>query len=222
MTTTTIETEAATRIPAAGLQTERAVFVTDDDYRSRRLAQAAIAVGALACLWFAGLGIGTLGLGGLPAVTLPIPGGGGDQPQPAVDRANDVTPARPRPTPGLAAARPSTTTAAPYRASTGPRASQRNHARAKAPGTAPASRNAGAKPVPAAPGNQPAQPTTARRVRRGLERRGLSAPPGQVQRETRPQPAAAPPGQEQRLGDPETTAPLPPGQQKPDKPPPPG
>ena len=223
MTTTTIEAEARTRIQAARPQADRAVFVTDDDYRSRRLSQAAIAVGALACLWFAGLGIGTLGLGGLPGISLSIPGTGGEQPQRADDRPNDATRAQPRPTSRLAAARESTATAAPGRASIRQRSSQRNHARATPPVTVPAPRVARGTPLPAAPGNQPAQPTTAQPVRRGLERRGLSAPPGKAQREIRPQPPAAPPGQAQRLGDPETTTvPVPPGQQKPDKPPPPG
>lgn len=219
MTTTTIEAEATTRIPAARPQAEQAVFVTDDDYRSRRLSQAAIAVGALACLWFAGLGIGTLGLGGLPGVSLPIPGRG-EQPRRTVDPTNDVTRAQSRPTPRLATARESTATAAQRRSSM---ASQRGHARVKPPVTVPASRVARPAPPQAAPGNQPAQPTTPQPIRRGLERRGLSAPPGQAQRETKPQPPAALPGQARRVGDPQTTtAPLPPGQLKPDKPPPPG
>ena len=219
MTTTTIKAEATTLSPAARPPAERAVFVTDDDYRSRRLRQAAIAVGALACLWFAGLGIGTLGLGGLPEVSLPIPGRGGEQPQRAVDRPDDLTRARPR----LAAARESTAPAGPHRASTRPPSSQRNQARTTRPATVRAPRVARDMPLPAAPGNQPAQPTTPQPVRRGLERRGLSAPPGQAQPETRPQPPAAPPGQARRLGEPETTTvPLSPGQQKPDQPPTPG
>lgn len=223
MTTTTIEAQARTRIPAARPQAERAVFVTDDDYRSRRLSQAAIAVGALACLWFAGLGIGTLGLGGLPGVSLSIPGTGGEQPQRAVDRPTDVTRAQSRPTSRLAAAHESTATAAQRRASIPPRSSQRNHARATPPDPVLAPRVARGTPLPAAPANQPAQTTTPEPVRRGLERRGLSAPPGQAQREIKPQPPAAPPGQAQRLSDPEmTTVPVPPGQQKPDKPPPAG
>ena len=221
MTTTTIEAETTTRVPAARPQAERAVFVTDDDYRSRRLSQAAIAVGALACLWFAGLGIGTLGLGGLPGVSLRIPGRG-EQPTQAVDPSNDMTRARARPTPRLAVARQSTATAVPLQAAILAESSHRNHARAKPPVTVPAPRVARATPPQAAPGSQPAQPRTPEPIRRGLERRGLSAPPGQAQRETRPQPPAAPPGQT-RAGDPEPTlVTVPPGQQKPDKPPPSG
>jgi hypothetical protein len=222
MTTTTIEAEATTRIPAARPQAERAVFVTDDDYRSRRLSQAAIAVGALACLWFTGLGIGTLGLGGLPEVSLSIPGRG-EQPRRAVDPSNHVTRAQARPTPRLAAARESTATSAPRQAAIRPESSHWNHARAKRPITVPASHVARATPTQAAPGSQPAQPITPEPIRRGLERRGLSAPPGEAQRETRPQPPAAPPGETRRAGDPETTSvTVPPGQQKPDKPPPSG
>lgn len=222
MTTTTIEAEATTRIPAARPQAERAVFVTDDDYRSRRLSQAAIAVGALACLWFTGLGIGTLGLGGLPGVSLSIPGRG-EQPRRAVDPANHVTRAQARPAPRLAAARQPAATAVPRGAAISPESSHRNHARVKPPVTVPATRVARATSPQAAPGSQPAQPTTPQPIRRGLERRGLSAPPGEAQRETRPQPPAAPLGQTRRAGDPETTpVTVPPGQQKPDKPPPSG
>ncbi len=42
---------------------ERAVFVTDDDRRARRLRHSAFAAGLLACLWLVGLGLGMFGFG---------------------------------------------------------------------------------------------------------------------------------------------------------------
>lgn len=222
MTTTTIETEATTRIPAARPVTERAVFVTESHHRSRRLRQAALAIGALASLWLAGLGIGTLGLGRLPGVSLPIPGRGEEQPERAVEQTSDVTRSQARSTPRLSAARASIAPATQPRAAIRSRSSRGNGAvRAKPPGTVPASGAAQGTPLPAAPGNQSAQP-----MRRGLARRNLTAPPGQTKRETRPQPPTEqPPGQARRRAPQATattTVPLPPGQQKPDKPPPKG
>jgi hypothetical protein len=223
MTTTTIEPEATTRIPAARPQDERAVFVTEDDRRSRALRQAAIAVGALACLWLVGLGIGTVALGRLPEVSLPILGKGGEQPTRSVDRPNDLARADQASTLRPAAARASAAPAASRRASTPSRSSRRSRARATRstpPVAVPAAPVAPATPAPAAPANQAAQPTPTP-VLRGLARRGLSAPPGQAQRETSPQAPTEPPGQARRLDDPQTspTPPVPPGQQKPDKPP---
>src|SRR5262245_6953712 len=49
---------------------ERPVFVTHDDRRARWLRRAAVAVTVLACAWLVALGLGVLGLGSLPGLSL--------------------------------------------------------------------------------------------------------------------------------------------------------
>src|SRR6266536_4642863 len=58
---------------------ERAVFVTDDDRRARRMRRGAFAATALACLWVVGLGLGMFGFGSLPGVSLIKPGPDGSK-----------------------------------------------------------------------------------------------------------------------------------------------
>ena len=49
---------------------ERAIFVAADGRRARRLRRVAFAAVFLACLWVVGLGVGMLGFGSLPGVSL--------------------------------------------------------------------------------------------------------------------------------------------------------
>jgi hypothetical protein len=222
MTTTTIEAKTTAQFPTAGPRAERAVFVTEDDSRSRRLRRAAIAAGALSCLWLVGLGIGMLGLGQLPGVSISIPGRGGDQPTRGSDRSTGAGGAQSQSTQQLAAARESAARTAQRRAGNLPTSSQQRQARVAQAAPAPTARIGQSTPVSAMPGNQPAQ-AVSQPVPRGLARRDLTAPPGQTRRETKPQPPAAPPGQARRVNEQTgtTVEPLPPGQQKLDKPPPP-
>jgi hypothetical protein len=219
MTTTTIEAKTTATFPDARSADERAVFVTEDDSRSRRLRHAAIALGTLTCLWFAGLGIGTLGLGRLPGVSLSIPGAGGKQRSHGANPRGDAARTRATATPQLAQSKePTTQTMQPATAIQF--ASSRTRQDRTTPTGAPAPVSHVPALAPATP-SQAAQPAT-HPVPRGLARRELTAPPGQTNRETRPQQPAAAPGQARRVEDSTaTTEPLPPGQQL-DKPPPKG
>lgn len=223
---TTIEREITTRIPMASPPVERAVFVTDADHRSRRLGMSVRVAGGLALLWAVGLSIGMLGSGHLPGISIPNPIGGDDRPD--AGRPTDAQ----RPTQVLVADRAATNAGAQTRirpvgserASSGSVAGGRTTGRTKLRTVAPR-RSAPSAP----PGQAVGAPTAAspQPVRRGLVRRGLTAPPGQEQKAAQAQLARTPPGQTRRSDHSQTTAPatptepLPPGQQKPDKPPPP-
>jgi len=189
---------------------ERAVFVTDDDRRARRLRRGAFAATALACLWLVGLAVGMLGFGSLPGVSLITPGHDGKQraDSPAQqqagghDRQSQLIDQR-----RLVARQAQTRRAA--RAS----ALQQRAAAAKA---APRSR----------PVTRPAAPAVVApplQRQRGWTRKGLPAPPGQLR--THPPPPATSRGQRrgQQTTTTTTTTPLPPGQAKktPSPPPPP-
>jgi hypothetical protein len=213
---------------ASAAPVERAVFVTDDDRRSRIARRLALAALAVATLWLAALAIGMLGLGQLPGVSLPLPAGSGGKakqhaPQPASQplvRSASIDAAVP------AAVRPDRN--AVVRASTATSTTTRS-ARAKAQSSVPARAAAaparGRTPVTAtAP--PPAPAATSPRVARGLERRGLTAPPGRTQKASAatktPQGQTTTPQGQVKRADATQPAPLPPpapGQQKPDKPP---
>ena len=182
---------------------ERAVFVTDDDRRARRMRRAAFAAAALACLWLVGLGIGVLGFGDLPGVSLIKRGQ--HKPQrseaPQAGQARELAGRDSRLTRSeqvLASQGRSGGAAANAGVSQGPRRSTRS----VRPLTRPA----------AAPAQQPVNP--AQRMR-GWARKGQPAPPGQV-RKTQP-PPPPPTSRGQRRGQTTTTTtttPLPPGQAK--------
>ena len=214
---------------------ERAVFVADDDRRSRRLRTGIIAASAFALLWVVGLGIGMLGSGHLPGISLSIPGrGGGDQARDPKENSSRSE--------RLAAERAAVVAGAQRRGSA--ELSRDSTTPGRRPGTAQGNARGGLVPgarrgAAPSPGGKPsAQPptpvTTPQPVGRGLARRGLTAPPGQLRKSTRRQPAATPPDQTRRSKTPKaksvTTQPpaapptetVPPGQQKPDKPPPKG
>jgi hypothetical protein len=219
---TTIEHE--TRVPASF--TERAVFVTEDDRRSRVLHATAVAAGAMACLWLAGLGIGTLGLGSLPGVSLPHRGSERPRIQPAKPTANaqvhaDRVAHQARLHRNAAAA----AQIAERTPGSGRLGTTRGRTHAV---TRTRERPARRVVPPAAPAAQTptVAPPTSKAVQRGLQRRSLTQPPGQERKATGAQPQpASPQGQAHGRNDPSsttTTTPetLPPGQQKPDKPPP--
>lgn len=219
----TIEHEQARSFPVTPPRTERVVFVTEGAHRARRLRYGAAAVGLLACLWLAGLGIGMLGLGRLPGMSLPVADRGGDGG--GSEHATKV--ARPASQPSRAdASAAHVTWRAAQTMSQASSASQARASRSKPAAKVAAAARPRVAPRPATPAasvQPPAQaPVTAQPVRRGLVRRGLTAPPGQARTTTATQPPAAPPGQSRRHGGSTTTAPAPapaaaplsPGQQK--------
>jgi hypothetical protein len=182
---------------------ERAVFVTDDNRRARRLRRGTFAAASLAVLWLVGLGVGMFGLGGLPGISLGKQGGdGAGQAQPAPSPAKlspiarTLTPLQSR---GRVVARPVRQGAGSQSHSVG------NPARPVSPVT----------PPPVA-GGAPQQPANPAQHQRGWARKGNPAPPGQV-RKAQPKPPAGSRGQ--RRGQTTTTTtttttPLPPGQAK--------
>ena len=226
---TTIEREIPVPTSLAPPLTERAVFVTDDDRRSRLLRGTAVAGGAMACLWLAGLGIGTLGLGSLPGVSLPHRG----SEQPKIQPAERTASAQVHADRAARVARlHRNAVAAAQLAERTPRSGRLGTTRAH-PRSVTRARARRAQPVasPAAPAAQTpaAAPPASGAVQLGLERRGLTQPPGQERKATATQPQpASPQGQAHRRSDQSattttTTTPetLPPGQQKPDTTPPP-
>jgi hypothetical protein len=190
---------------------ERAVFVTDDNRRARRLRRAAYAVTAVACLWLVGLGVGMFGLGGLPGISLGKNGGGG------ADAA--------KPDPSLAQLAPvarsfdhRASVAAPTGLSQRTLGLQSRSSRARARTGRPVSNPPVSNPAPPA-AQQPVNPAGRER---GWARQGHEAPPGQVRRTQPPPPP--PSSQGQHRGQTERTVkPAPPGQAKktPAPPPPP-
>lgn len=189
---------------------ERAVFVTDDNRRARRLRRGALAAASLACLWLVGLGVGMFGLGGLPGISLgrhDNAGAGGAQQEPkqaqlspserSVDHRSSVVAA------GLRN----------QRALDSRSRSAKARARHALPGSVqpPVS-----NPAPPAP-QQPVNPAGRQR---GWTRKGYQAPPGQVRRTQPPPPPPSSRGQHR--GQTQTTVkPPPPGQAKKTPPPPP-
>lgn len=211
---TTIET----RFPA---RAEPTVFVAEDDRRARLLRYGGAAVVALASLWLAGLGVGMLGLGNLPGVTLPIPGVSAERGQQSERSRDAATPVR------KITAAPASSVASSARERI--RSSGSVALQAKAPrqrsavpvgtGSRPRSGSQPGQVVQPPAQLTPAQPTPAPApVNRGWTSRGWSEPPGQA----RPSPAEP----VRRRGEPKAAAPatpttppapipiVPPGQQK--------
>jgi hypothetical protein len=187
---------------------ERAVFVADDDRRARRMRRVAFAVTALACLWLVGLGLGMLGLGGLPGVSLIKPGQEEQRSEaPQGREAQNLTHRDGRLSRSERILARQIASRGAVRAS----ASQRVDRSARI--ARPAAPPAGA----AAPAQQPVNP--AQRTR-GWARKGQPAPPGQVQKTQPPPPP--PTSQGQRRGQTTTTTTwVPPGQANKTTPPPP-
>jgi hypothetical protein len=210
-----------TTIEISGLRNERAVFVAEDGRRARRLRYVAAAGVLLSCVWLIGLGIGMLGLGELPGISLSIPGVRAESGQ--KDRSADIvgslsesnrTVAATVPVAEPALARPRGSESASLRAALRPRTP-----------AAPAERRPSSEnqaetggqirpqePVPAQPVATPAN--------RGWAQRGWTTAPGQS-RQSSPK---APTEPTRRRGELKATAPtapiapvpppLPPGQQK--------
>lgn len=191
---------------------ERAVFVTDDNRRARRLRHGSIVAAALACLWLVGLGVGMFGLGGLPGISLgknDNPGARGVQPEPNPAKfsplARPLDPRAPAATPSRRNQRTLGSRSRSDRAPTRPAV--------KPPVSIPPVSN------PAPPAQQPVNPGGRQR---GWTRKGYQAPPGQVRQTQSPPP---PGSQGQHRGQTQTTIKPPPlGQAKktPPPPPPPG
>lgn len=198
-------------------QPERAVFVAEDGRRARRLRRAAVVAALVACLWVVGLGIGMLGFGRLPGVSLVErvfdgPGGSGAHITP-VSRNDAAQPASERS--GVARR-----VASQIARGSQPASSSRARARRSTSSPRNPSRPPAAVLAPAPPAQQPVNPA---QRQRGWAREGATAPPGQL-RKSEPPP---PPGTRgQRRGQTPTTTtttttPLPPGQAKKAEPPPP-
>jgi hypothetical protein len=195
---------------------ERAVFVTDDHRRARRLRRGAYAAASLACLWLVGLGVGMFGLGGLPGISLGkqnSAGTAGAQPEPNQLKVNRVARSL-GPRSQVAGSSYQNQRARDARAR-----SARARARPVLPGAVklPVSNPPVLNPAPPAP-QQPVNPVGRQR---GWSRKGNQSPPGQVRR-TQPPPPPPPSSRGQHRGQTETTTkPPPPGQSKKTPPPPP-
>ena len=191
---------------------ERAVFVTDDDRRARRLRRSAFVASALACLWLVGLGIGMLGFGSLPGVSLIKPGHDGKQRSESRAEKQEA---------GAVVGQLNRSARRHWLSARQAQALARASAarRAAAVPAARRSRPPAAPPAVVAP---PAQlPLNPALRQRGWARRSLPAPPGQLR--THPPPPATSQGQRrgQQTTITTTTTPLPPGQAKKTMSPPP-
>lgn len=191
---------------------ERAVFVTDDDRRARRLRRGAIAATLFSCLWVVGLGVGMMGFGSLPG----IPFLKGDQK--SSDRSEGERPPVARQ--DLASARQSQSSRAPAQP-----VAARSRARARGAGR-PASRLAGrpakvGTTVSARPARGPVNPAGRQR---GWARKRVPAPapPGQLRKKAPPPPPAPRGRRRGQTTTTTTTVGVPPGQAKKTPPPPPG
>lgn len=199
---TVLERERATTQP------EHAIFVASDGRRARLLRRAALAAAVLACLWVVGLGVGMLGFGSLPGVSVV------KQQIGQIAGSSDAPDSKPASHVSQPTRNPIETRRVAEQSSSRP---VRGPTRARTRPVAP-------RPVaqtPALPAAQtPVNPATRTR---GWARRGAAAPPGQARKPVAP----PPPGTRgQRRGqDPTAPPPVPPGQEKkaqlPPPPPPP-
>jgi len=182
---------------------ERAVFVTDDDRRARRMRRGAFAATALACLWVVGLGLGMFGFGSLPGVSLIKPGPDGSKSEaPRAQQAGGegiVRQSRSLDPLGRLITRGRSGVVQASASQHAVKTAQRSR-----PFTPPRS-----TPPAVPPAQQPVNPA---QRQRGWARNGLTAPPGQT-RTVQPPPTS----QGQRRGQTTTTSTttwVPPGQAK--------
>ncbi len=191
-----------------------AIFVAGDGRRARRLGRAAIVASVLAGLWVVGLGIGMLGFGSLPGVSL-VKGSRVESPVAPVEGA----PAAAARETARALLSVKTAAAAIEVSRTSNRELAAKTRARKSVAAKKNSRNAATQPAPPPPvaAVNPAQRT------RGWARRDNQAPPGQVRKATATPPP--PPSHGRRVGQtpPATPPPAPPGQVRKalDPPPPP-
>jgi hypothetical protein len=192
---TVLEREPATTQP------ERAIFVASDGRRARLLRRAALVAALLAGLWVVGLGVGMLGFGSLPGVSVvkkQIDGIAGGSDAPDSKPANRVS----QPT------RQSSETRNLAERSSRLPVRQQGRARTRPVASRPASRPVAQTPAPPA-AQTPVNPATRTR---GWARTGATAPPGQARRAVEPPP---PSERGQRRGqDPTAPPPVSPGQEK--------
>ena len=198
---------------------ERAIFVASDGRRARRLRRGGFAVAFVACLWVVGLGVGMLGFGSLPGVSVvknQIDGiaGGSDSSgsQPTEQGSRSQQKSVPNESRRIAVSSASRTA----------RSQSQRLAGTRPVASRPVSRPPVRVTTPPPPAAQtPVNPATRTR---GWARTGATAPRGQIRKTVTP----PPPGERgQRRGqDPTAPPPVPPGQEKkaqtlPPPPPPP-
>jgi hypothetical protein len=189
---------------------ERAVFVTDDDRRARWLRRGAFMAIALVCLWLVGLGLGMFGFGSLPGVSLITPGHDGKQRSDAPAQqagGEDVAPLSRSVNQRRLVVRQDQARGIP-----------RANASQGAAAAARRSRLVTTPAVVAPPGQLTVNPA---QRQRGWARKGLAAPPGQLQTPPPPPPTSRGQRRGQQTTTTTTTTPLPPGQAKKTPPPPP-
>ena len=184
---------------------ERAVFVASDGRRARRLRRAGFAAAFVACLWVVGLGVGMLGSGSLPGVSVVkeqldeivgTPDAHGSQP--AEKNVSAPASRRSAPVAGNRLVARSSQVAA------------QSPARTRRVRSRPAPRPPAQVATPPPPAAQaPVNPATRQR---GWSRKGSTAPPGKVRQTVTPPPPAT---RGQRHGQDSTEpAHVPSGQQK--------
>jgi hypothetical protein len=190
-----------------------AIFVAGDGRRARRLGRAAIVASVLAALWIVGLGIGMLGFGSLPGVSL-VKGSRAASPVAPVEGA-----------PAAAARETARALLAVKTAAAAIEVSRTSNGQVA--GTTRARKSVAAKKVSRGAATQPVPPPPVAAVNpaertRGWARRDNQAPPGQVRKATATPP---PPSHGRRVGQtpPAAPPPAPPGQVRKalDPPPPP-
>jgi hypothetical protein len=204
------------RDPEVQREPERAVFVSEDGRRARRLRRVAVVATVLACLWVVGLVVGMVGFGSLPGVAL------------VKGLRHGQDPAEPTPAAAVVerAARISRVSIAALQRPTGATRRVLEGARSPARTAAAAAKSrkkTASRSSPVA-GGTPIQPTNPAGRVRGWSRKGQPAPPGQTRRVTPPPPPQMR-GRRRGQTTPTTPPPPPPGQvkkaQKPPPPPPP-
>jgi hypothetical protein len=191
---------------------ERAVFVASDGRRARRLRRAAFAAAFLACLWLVGLGVGMLGSGSLPGVSIvkeQIDGIAGASDSSGSQPTEIVSPLEQKSVPDESRRVAATSRSRAVRSKPG--------AGTRPVASRPVSRPPTRVTPPAPPAAQtPLNPATRER---GWSRRGSIAPPGQTRNAVTPPPPST---RGQRRGqDPTALPPVAPGQEKKAQTPPP-
>jgi hypothetical protein len=182
---------------------ERAVFVAQNGRRARALRRVAVAAALLACLWVVGLGVGMLGFGSLPGVSV-VKGqigdmvGGSGSDTPGAEQIADIAPASVR--------RSSRDRASDVAAAATRVVESQSRARTRPAASRPRPPLQATAPPPASQAVNPAQRT------RGWARTGQTAPPGQARKATPPPPPGT--GGQRRGQDPTEPPPVPPGQEK--------
>jgi hypothetical protein len=197
----------------SGQRPEQAIFVAPDGRRARRVRRAAFVAAFLACLWVVGLGVGMVGFGSLPGVSVvkeQIDGLAGGTDTPGAKRTADRAPATPDQESVSTRIRSRGVTAIPQGAVVRQRQRQRQRARSRPAASRPVSRPPLQATAPPPAAQQPVNP--AQRTR-GWARSGETAPPGQTRKATPPPPPATR-GQRRGQTQPTTPPPVPPGQEK--------